>query len=133
MHLIDEAIVFRIDDRRASQEFTQQCRASRSIDSSEPSDYAAAVEHRPFRFKKYAARLANWFCLALFGNPRAIALRVHTRTARKEDFRLGKDFEENACAVEIKLTIDFGITAARAGAVDHCIKDSDALRNLSGL
>src|SRR6266496_3349641 len=54
--------------------------------ASQRRDDAAAGEHRPFRFKKYAARLAHWFCLALFRNPGAVALRVNAGAACKEQF-----------------------------------------------
>ena len=86
MHLVNEAIVFRINDRRAFKEFAQQSRPSRSIDSSESRDDAALIEHQFLRFEQDAARLAHRFCLALFRYPRAVALRVNAGAACKEQF-----------------------------------------------
>src|SRR5439155_24800171 len=100
MHLINEAIIFRINNSATRQEFIQQSRPSRSIDSSEPRHYAAATEDYAFRFKQDAARLSDWCCVALFRDARTIALRVNGGAARTKQFSSRKRFEESVRAIE---------------------------------
>ena len=45
MHLIDEAIIFRVDTRFAGQKFREHRGASRSVDPRQARDDAAATEH----------------------------------------------------------------------------------------
>src|SRR6266542_6765141 len=103
MHLINEAIIFRINNSATRQEFMQQSTPSRSIDSSEPCHDAAATEDNAFGFKQDAARLTQWFCFAFFRDARTIPLRVNAGAARKQQFCSRKHFEEIARAIEVNL------------------------------
>src|SRR5207249_7921922 len=109
MHLINEAIIFRINNSATRQEFIQQSRPSRSIDPSEPRHYAAATEDYAFRFKQDAARLSDWCCLALFRDARTIPLRLNAGAARKKQFRSRKHFDEFARSIELYVALHPGI------------------------
>src|SRR5205823_8397189 len=90
MHLIDEAIVFRIDCRVAGQKFVKQSRPPGPIDSGEARHDAATGKDHLFCFQQDSSSLVGRLGLTLFGYPRSIALRVDARAAGKENCRSNK-------------------------------------------
>ena len=122
MHLINEAIIFRIDNRFAGQKFREQCRAARSVDSREPRDDSAAREHQLLRFEQDSSGLARRLGRAFFRDPSPVALPVHTRAARKYDCRSNESIEEIASAIQVNPAIKIDIAAARARTMNYGIK-----------
>src|SRR6266581_3288749 len=131
MDLVKKSIVPRINYRFAGQKFAQQRRASWSINAGKPRNDATVAEHEFFCLKQYSTRLARWFGLAFFGDPRTIALRINARAAREQHPQSTKSIEKMTCPVRVDLPVSIGVTAAGAGAVDYRVKHSRVRRNPS--
>ena len=122
MHLIDVAIVLRIDNRPASKESLQQCRTPGAIDPGQARDDPAAIEHETLGLEQDASGLVRRRSFTFLGDPLAVLLPINARAAREQDCRSNKSIEEIARAVQINTTVKIGISAARARAMNNGIK-----------
>jgi hypothetical protein len=130
VHLINEAIAFRIDDCCAGKKLVQQGRPARAVDTGEPRDRTAPFEHQFFRFQENSTGIASRLGFAFFSHPRAITLRINAGTTGEKQLCFSKSIEQIACAIQIDLSVRLDSAASRTRTVNNSIECSGALRDL---
>src|SRR5580700_8875368 len=124
MNLIQKPIVRRIDNRPSVQEFSEQCRPTRSVNSAEANNDAALHENQILGLPQNFSGFMLWFGRTLLGHYLAVRLRVHAGTAREQKFRAAKPVNKISRAVEINAPVKIDIAAASTRTMNYDVEVS---------